>query len=93
MTEQRSEKTEENEKKRTSLIVNGLFISNWLFITFLRKQFFAAPHGGAMFVVRNIGTILATLALTVAMSHFLPKRACLIAIPVTLCLALIAAIF
>lgn len=79
------------EKKKKSLMGKSLLLANYLFVSFLSKHFIAAPHGGAMFVIENIGTLLVALLLTTLMYCFLPNKVCLIAIPVTLGLAAIAA--
>jgi hypothetical protein len=52
-----------------------------------------APHGGAMFVMGNLGSFLIALLLTAMMYNLLSTKACLIAIPVTFCLAALAAVF
>lgn len=82
--------TQNNQNK---LIVNGLFISNWLFIIFLRKQFFSPPHGAATFVANNVVTVLLALLVKILMYRILPKTVVVIAIPITLVLAVFTAIF
>src|SRR6266567_7725367 len=92
MTGAATEDTGIIENKRKKLIGKGLFLSNYLFITFLSKHFMTAPHGGAMFAMGNLGTFLVALLLTALMYNLLSKKACLIAIPVTIGLAALAAV-
>jgi hypothetical protein len=78
---------------RNKWLVNGLFISNWLLIVFLRKQFFSPPHGAATFVVKNVVTFALAVLVTSLMYRNLPKKAVVIAIPEILVLAVLTAIF
>ena len=64
MTETITKDMEKAENKKKKLIGKGLFLSNYLFITFLGKHFMTAPLGGAMFVTGNLGTLLIALLLT-----------------------------
>ena len=92
MTETTTEDMKIAENKRKKLIGKGLFLSNYLFITFLSKHFMTAPHGEAMFAMGNLGTFLAALLLTALIYNLFSTKACLIAIPVTVGLAALAAV-
>ncbi|BCG45624.1 hypothetical protein GEOBRER4_n0382 [Citrifermentans bremense] len=85
--------TELDEKKRKRVIGKGLFLSNYLLISFLIKHFMSAPGGGAVFVIGNLGTLLIALLLTALMYNLLPPKVCLMSIPLALAMAVIAAVF
>lgn len=79
------------EDRRKKLIGKVLFLSNYFFLTFLGRHFLTAQHDRTTYVLANIGTLLVALILTTLMNRLLSQKACLIAIPAMLGLAVLAA--
>ena len=79
----------ENNNKPSRTVINVLYFTDFLLAGSLNKHLFSHSHGTIDFIVSGIGCILVALVITALLIRHLPKIAVVIAIPVTLILAVL----
>jgi hypothetical protein len=78
--------------KKGKIVITLLFISNELFLVFLRKRLISPPAGNIDFLLKNIATFFIALVMTGLMIHFFSRKVMILFIPIIAILALAIAL-